>query len=128
MNTLTAARQRLSAALAAAGLPAADHLPERPTPPIALVVPGTPYLEAGNAYGTYQVRLTVLLMAATATNEVATRRLDAMAAAVVVALAGTEFGVERVDQPNQIQVNNATYLGLTLDVTLTTHIEDEDDA
>lgn len=126
MNTLTATRQRLSAVLGAAGLHATDHLPERPVPPIALVVPGAPYLEAGPRFGTFQIRLTVLLMTATAANAVQTQALDEMAAKVVVAVADTEFGVERLDQPNQIQVNNATYLGVTIDLLCTTHIEDGD--
>ncbi|MFD1505262.1 hypothetical protein FE374_09365 [Georgenia yuyongxinii] len=115
--SLTDHRTTLAAALSGAGLQVEAHLPERINPPVAILTPGTPYLEGGDTYGSYTLRFTVLLVTPTAANATATTVLDEL---IVKAVAGVEgadgFGLERVDQPAMLQANNAQYMSTTVEV------------
>lgn len=122
-NTLTTVRGSLAAVLDGAGLPTVDHLPERPNPPIAIISPGQPYLTRGDTFGSFAIQLTVVLLTRTATNEVATEALDEMTTRLAVAVAESKFTLTAVDQPQSFQVNTANYLGVTVDIALTTCLE-----
>ncbi len=122
-NTLTELREALATLLTAAGLTVTSYLPERPTPPLAIVQPGAPYLARGDTFGAHTATLTVLLLTRTATNEQATAALDEMIVRMAVALAGTDFRLAGVDQPAQFTANGAQYLGATADVTRLGHLE-----
>lgn len=123
MNTLTDLRDQLAAVLDSAGITALSYLPERPNPPVAVVSPAQPYVERGDTFGSFHVKLTALLLTRTATNELATTGLDRMIAGAAIAVADSVFRLVSTDQPASFQVNNATYLGATVDVAWTGHLE-----
>ena len=128
MNTLREHRDHLVTLLTGAGINAAAYLQERPNPPVAIVVPGSPYVTAGSQFGTFKASFTILLITRTATNEVATAALDDMIATTLVAVAGdATFGIDTVDQPSQITVNGAVYLAVMIDVSTTSAIETRED-
>lgn len=116
MNTLTTQRGALQAALVESGLTVKDHLPERIVPPVAVIAAGSPYLESGETFGSWTVRFTVVLVCAQGTNETATKDLDDAVTAVVVALDGAGWALERVDQPTMLQHGNGHFLSTTVDV------------
>ncbi len=123
-NTLTTARAALTTLLTDAGMQAVSFLPERPTPPLAIVTPGQPYLQRADQFEQFKVGLSVLLLTRTAANEVASDELDEMIATLTVAVFETDgYRLARVDAPNQFQVNNAQYLGCVADVSVTDVIE-----
>lgn len=126
MNTLTQVRDELATLLTKQGLSAKSYLPERPDPPVAVVSPGSPYLESGGSFGSFTAKFTVLLLVRTGTNEKSTEALDAMLARAVIAVSGSELKLAAVDQPALIKVNNADYLGVTMDVTWTGYLEVDD--
>ena len=116
MNTLAVLRQDLTASLVTGDLRVVDHLPERIVPPLALLAAGSPYVEAGDTFGSYVVRFTVVLVASQATNQVATTELDEAVTAALVALDNGNWAIERVDQPTMMQSSNTHYLSTTIDV------------
>lgn len=125
MNTLKALRERITTALASSGVKVEDHLPERISPPLVMLAAGSPYLEAGNTYGTFNIRFTVILVGAQGPNEVTTQALDDNVAAVLVALDAHDLAIERVDQPTMLAHSGTHFLSTTIDVVCAgEHIDD----
>lgn len=123
-NTLTGAREQLATLLTAGGLKALDHLPNRFTPPVALVTAGSPWVSNGETFGTFELRYTVTLVAPPSVNDVTTDALDALVADALVALhEAPDWGVDRVDEPHMLVANGAEYLAASLSVVTTTAIE-----
>lgn len=123
-NSLTTTRTRLRDLLAGAGLTSVDYLPERPQPPMVIVVPGQPYLQRGERFGQHKIGLTILMLTRTATNERASEELDELITTATIAVFNADgFSLDRVEAPHQFQVNNATYLGCTADVTTADQLE-----
>ncbi|MGC5584149.1 hypothetical protein [Ornithinimicrobium sp. W1665] len=118
MNTLRALREDLQAVLAPIGT-VLDHLPERITPPVAIIAAGSPYVEAGETFGSWSVRFTVVLVASQGTNQTATRQLDHVVAATAVALDQGAWDVERIDQPTMLGHAGTHFLSTTVDVART---------
>lgn len=119
MNTLRALRGGLQEVLERAGSSVLDFLPERIVPPIALIASGSPYVEAGSSFGSFNVRFTVVLVCPTGTNETSTQELDSLVTATVVALHDSPWGLERVDQPSMLAHGGTNFLSTTIDVTQT---------
>jgi hypothetical protein len=116
MSEITTAKDQFAAALTAAGLKVLAYVPERIVPPIVIVNVSSPYLTAAN-FGEYNVNLELVLVAATATNKTATEALDQHIEDVLNALPGfAQFST--VNQPYNLQVNNAEYLAANVYVTL----------
>lgn len=79
-------RQAVAELLTAGGVRAVAHVPSKPTPPLAMVVPGSPYLSAAETFGgSKALRLDVWLVIGTATGNAALT--DALDAEIVKALA-----------------------------------------
>ena len=90
-NPITEARQDVKAALEAVpGLNVYEFVPERITPPVAIVTPDDTYVQPGRVLGEFEVGLRVRLYAKTATNKVVTQALDELIVNVVNAL--RDFG------------------------------------
>lgn len=118
MNEITSAKQTFATDLTSAGLKVSDFVPERIVPPIVIVNVASPYLEAAN-FGEYQINLELVLVAATATNKVATEKLDELIQQVLQAINGLGYVQFRnVNQPYNLQVNNAEYLATNVYVQL----------
>lgn len=118
MTTLTTSRAELAAALEAAGIPAKDHLPERITPPVAVLTAGDPWLEPANLYGHHTVRWVVTVVVPTGTNEHTAAQLDQLTTAALPAMvdAGPGWDVT-VGRPYPLTAGGATYLAVDLAAT-----------
>jgi len=125
MVTLTESRTEVVEALAAAGLKAAEYVAETVSPPLAVVVPGEPYVStpAGSVpFGHYQINLSVLLIAGKGTNKATAEWIDTAVLTVIDALDDTDFDLTEVSQPGQVQLNGSTYLGVVLSIVLTARL------
>ncbi|MGF6821180.1 hypothetical protein M2317_000066 [Microbacterium sp. ZKA21] len=91
-------RKAVADLLNAGGVRAATHVPSDPKPPLAMVVPGSPYLAAADTFGgSRTLRLDVWLVAGTATNNAAlTDTLDARIAEAIAILDADEWLLEDV--------------------------------
>lgn len=117
MVTLTAARTEIKDALNAASIKAIDYVAETITPPVAIVVPGAPYLsrpEGQVPFGVHQVSIQVLLLAGTGTNKTTAEALDRMIERAVVAL--DDWDLTEVSQPGQVALNGSNYLGTVISI------------
>jgi hypothetical protein len=112
---LKEAKEALATVLNAA-VTTVDHIPARIVPPVAIISPGSPYLEDGNTFGKLSVRLEVSIVAPTKANDTSTDQLDSLIEDVLVALYNNKYGVESVSQPYAMETGNATYLAATVSV------------
>ena len=78
MNTLASARKEIKVVLDQAGYTVWSFIPERVTPPVVVLEPGSPYMNEGDAFTLFVCRFDLILLAATATNSKATEDLDQM--------------------------------------------------
>lgn len=127
MNALTALRQDLVRQLTEAGHPALDKEPARVSPPVILVSPASPYLDAAATFGARTVRLKVRIV--TLTGDGAAEQLDDALLEVLpviesATVPGTALGaawdVAEVSEPYLLLANGATYPAI--DITATTDI------
>lgn len=93
------------------------YLPARITPPCAVVLPGSPYLEDGDVYKSYNARFTIDLVMGTAANEVTSAGLDDQVETTIMALTENGYSLESVQAPYAMEMNNATYLATTITIS-----------
>jgi hypothetical protein len=119
-NEITAAKVEFKLDLVAGGLIVSDFVPERITPPIVIINNGSPYLTPVSISKEYTLNLELVLVAATATNKLATERLDALLQDVIQALPGYARMIS-AGQPYNLQTNNTEYLAVSVqtDVQIT---------
>ena len=117
MSALNDTRQRLTAALEDAGLTVYDHVPERLVPPAVVITPGSPYLTSGDVYGTFTVALTASVVAATATNGVATEALDELIETAVIASVNEGLAFDNASSFYAFNTNGASYLAADISLT-----------
>ena len=108
MSSLATLRQDLKEGLEEQDLKAVEYLPERLSPPIALVSAGEPYIEQGLTNCLFKVTLEVTLVAAKAVNEKATNALDEMIESAI--LATGDWFIDSINAPFILEANNAQYL------------------
>lgn len=113
-NTLKSVRQEIAVQLSAAGVSSYEWIPSRVVTPAAIVEAGSPYMEQGETFADFLVRMNIVLLAATATNDVATSELDALICTTIDAL--DTFDIERVNQPEAFEINGAQYLGVRINL------------
>jgi hypothetical protein len=118
--TLTEMRDEVAEALTDAGFTAAAFIPEQiNTFPMALVGPGTPYIQPRDFKTfdgkNYTVRLEVTLIVALVVNDETTKQLDGL---VVDALKATclthDWNLEQVGEPGVIQGTNLFGVNMTI--------------
>lgn len=117
--SIIATRAELVAALVPIGVTVYDHAPERLTPPAALVVHGSPLVQAGDSFGSRLVRFEVWIVSRLGANARMTTDLDTLIDSTIDALAADDWTVESVSQPFDYAVNSATYLSSTITVSST---------
>lgn len=116
-NEITAAKVEFKLDLVAGGLIVSDFVPERITPPIVIINSGTPYLRPSTIGNEYVLNLDLVCVAATATNKMATERLDALIEQVINAMPGYARVIS-VGQPFNLQTNNTEYLAVSVQTDL----------
>lgn len=117
VTQLETLRKEVADQLTAAGLPGYAHVPERITPPAAVVLPGAPYVDGEDVTqcGTYRVRLRVSVLAGRGTNAAAADAMDRHIVTAVQAL-DVDHDVKAVAEPVEVELNGATYLGTVITI------------
>lgn len=116
-NEITAAKVEFKLDLTAGGLIVSDYVPERITPPIVIINSGTPYLRPSTIGNEYVLNLDLVCVAATATNKMATEKLDELLESVINAMPGYARVIS-AGQPFNLQTNNTEYLAVTVQTDL----------
>lgn len=116
-NEITLAKAEFKLDLDAAGINVLDYVPERIVPPIVIINSASPYLTPSTIGNEYILSLELVVIAATATNKKATEQLDEAIANVLTALPRYAT-MTRVNEPYEMQTNNASYLAANISVEL----------
>ena len=114
-NEITTAKAEFALDLQANDLIVVDYVPERITPPVIIINAGTPYLRPSTIGAEFTLNLELVCVAATASNKLATERLDALLEAVVLAMPGYSRMIQ-AGQPYNLQTNNTEYLAANVQV------------
>lgn len=118
MSEITAAKVEFKLELADAGLNVLEYIPERITPPIILINAASPYLTTAE-FGEWNLGLELVLVASTATNKKATESLDQLIEDTLSAIEPLTYArITSVNQPYNLQTNNAEYLAANIFVQL----------
>lgn len=114
------ARAELAGQLTAAGFRAADHIPDRITPPMALVLPADEYLTPGDVFdgSEWVLGLVVVLLAEPGDNRSTTEALDRMLTGAIGATAGG-WDVQPIKRPYIATVGAANYLAADIELSTT---------
>jgi hypothetical protein len=116
-NEITLAKAEFKLDLDAEGINVSDFVPERIVPPIVIINSASPYITPSSLATEYILNLDLIVVAATATNKQATEKLDEAIANVLNALPRYARMV-RVNEPYEMQTNNAGYLAANISVEL----------
>lgn len=116
-NEITLAKAEFKLDLDAEGINVLDYVPERIVPPIVIINSASPYLTSSSLANEYIMSLELVVIAATATNKQATEKLDEAIANVLTALP-RYARMTRVNEPYEMQTNNASYLSANISVEL----------
>jgi hypothetical protein len=119
LNELTATKNEFVQNLVDAGLEVETvaFIPERITPPVAIVRPGATYLQVGTLGGEWRLGLEIDLIAATAGNEMVEENLDALICDLIEALP-PHATLSNISAPSGITTGNAEYLSSTATIEL----------
>jgi hypothetical protein len=114
MSEINDAKVQFKNDLVSAGLNVLAYVPERITPPIVIVNAASPYVQTAE-FGEYNLGLELVLVASTATNKKATENLDQLIEDVLLALEPLTYArLISVNQPYNLQTNNAEYLSVNI--------------
>jgi len=114
MSEINDAKVQFKTDLEAAGLNVLEYVPERITPPIVILNAASPYIQTAE-FGEYTLGLELVLVASTATNKKATENLDQLIEDVLLALEPLTYArLTSVNQPYNLQTNNAEYLSTNI--------------
>jgi hypothetical protein len=116
-NEITLSKAELKLDLQTAGLNVLDYVPERIVPPIVIINSASPYLTPSTLGNEYIMSLELVCIAATATNKQATEKLDELIEDVLKALP-RYARMTRVNEPYQMQTNNAEYLSVNINLEI----------
>jgi len=116
-NEITISKAELKLDLEQAGIRVLDYVPERITPPIVIMSSASPYLTPSTLGTQYDLNLELVVIATTATNKKATENLDQAIHNVLSAMP-RYARVIRVNEPYNLQTNNAEYLSANISVEL----------
>lgn len=116
-NEITLSKAELKLDLQEAGINVLDYVPERIVPPIVIINSASPYLTPSTIGSEYIMSLELVIVAATATNKQATEKLDEAIESVIKALP-RYARLLRVNEPYNMQTNNAEYLAANCSIEL----------
>jgi len=116
MSELMTVSTDLADTLKDAGIPAFPTLPNRITPPVAVVQAGSPFLSQGGSFGEFKSRWDITLVTPTGANDVSTEKLYVLLEDSIVALVNSKYSIEEVSKPYALEANNATYVAIDLKI------------
>lgn len=112
-----AARSALAGVLSGAGIRTSATVPERITPPLAVMEPASDWVQSGDVYGHFRVAFDVTLIVQTAANATVSDNLDDFVDSAIAAVADAEgFYVGSVGAPSLLTVQNAEFLTASMTV------------
>jgi hypothetical protein len=117
MSEVGAAKAELALTLQAEGLDVYDYIPERVTPPVVVIRPGSPYLAPSSIGQEFLVNLELVVVSGFATNETSTDDLDDLIEATIKAIPA-DAGFRDVSQPYTLVMNGNDYLATTIGIDL----------
>ena len=118
MSEINATKVEFKLELVDAGLKVLEYIPERITPPIVIINSAQPYLQTSQ-FGEWSLGLELVMVATTATNKTATANLDQLIEDVLNAIEPLKYvRITSVNQPYNLQTNNAEYLATNMFVQL----------
>lgn len=117
---MTELRGEVATALTDVGITASAFIPEQLYPPIAVVGPGTPYIQPMDfqtfSLSRLKVRMELTLIVSNVINEQTTTELDALITTAVKALCKThDWALESVGEPGTIA--GTSWLGVNITIT-----------
>lgn len=116
-------REALLAVLTTAGIRASESVPERISPPLAVLQPAGDWVSPGQVFGEYRLGFDVTVIVQTAANAVVSKGIDDAVDAVITAVSGAQgFYVGAVSAPTLLSVQNAEFLSATLTVYQNTRL------
>lgn len=111
------ARAALETLLNDAGFNVSAFVPERITPPIAVIEPSSDWVTSGETYGAFRVGFDVTLITQTASNARVTDEIDQQVDDFLAAIANASgFYCGSASAPTLLSVQNAEFLSATLTV------------
>jgi hypothetical protein len=114
---LSTARADLLAVLTAAGLRAYAEVPERPQPPMAVMVPSGDWIASGEVFGEFVVSFDVEIIVASGANTVVSKALDTAVETALTAITNApKMFASAVGQPQAVEIGAGLYLGATITV------------
>ena len=114
---LSTARADLLAVLTAAGLRAYAEVPERPQPPLAVMVPSAEWIVQGEVFDEFVVSFDVEIIVAAGANTVVSKALDTAVIAALTAISNApKMYASSVGQPQAVEIGAGLYLGATITV------------
>lgn len=116
-NEITLSKQEFQLDLDTAGITVLEFVPERIVPPIVIINSSSPYLTPSSLGKEYLLGLELVCIASTAVNKQATEKLDEAIANVLNAMP-RYARVLQVNEPYEMQTNNASYLACNISVEL----------
>jgi putative aminopeptidase FrvX len=120
---ISEARAALATVLENGGLRATEYVPERITPPLAVVQPSGDWVTSGDTFGSFRVGFEVTLIVQTASNQVVSSHLDELVDETLTAISDASgFYASQVSAPSLLSVQNAEYLSTTITVYQNTQL------
>jgi len=116
MNVITQTKYDLADSLIQDGINAEYYIPPRITPPLAIVSPDTTYVSQGDTFASFEIGVTLTLIAQTASNSKAQEDLDDAIVTAIGAIPAM-WRINDVAQPFALAVNNAEYLATKMSLT-----------
>ena len=127
VNPLTSIREEIKDVLTAAGIKAAEYVQENIVPPVAVIVPASPYVtlpEGRNPYGSpYTVNMQILIIAGKGTNKTSANKIDSMIVDVIDAL--DDWDITEVTAPQEMSLKGIPYMGAVVTLEHNTKLEKE---
>lgn len=118
MSEINLSKVQFADDLTTAGIKVLDYVPERITPPIVIINAASPYIQTAE-FGEYTLNLELVIVSSTATNKKATENLDQAIEDVLNAIEPLGYvRLTSVNQPYNLQTNNAEYLSANINVQL----------
>lgn len=99
------------------GINAYDHVPARALLPAGFVLPGSPYIQAGETFGERLVTLGVVLVTSPSLNSIETDALDLLIESTWADLEAAGWQVVSVEQPGIQDLNGAEVFATEITVT-----------
>jgi hypothetical protein len=121
MSILTEEKQKLADIISDI-IPAFPYIPGRINPESCIINAGSPYLQSGNTYRSFLVTLDVDLIYPSTPNDKYTQEMDETVSSIVELLISEGYGIFEVSQPFLMEVSNAQYLAVRIQVTFTVTI------